>query len=85
MSEIFATQLTAVAKVVLTVFAIVTAIVARFAFQKQSREVRNQAEELRAGRARPGPSCHGLRRAVAGGFLRVAVANTWESPADFYP
>jgi hypothetical protein len=47
MSEIFAGQLTAVANVVLAVFAIVTAVLAGLAFRKQSREVRDQAEMLR--------------------------------------
>jgi hypothetical protein len=46
MSEIFAEQLTALANVVLAVFAIVTAVLAGLAFLKQSREVSDQAEML---------------------------------------
>lgn len=46
MSDIFAEQLTAVANVVLAVFAIITAVLAGLAFLKQSREVRDQAEML---------------------------------------
>jgi hypothetical protein len=45
MSLIFATQLTAVATVVLAVFAIVTAFYARQAFRRQSREVVILAEQ----------------------------------------
>jgi hypothetical protein len=48
MSLIFATQLTAIATAVLALFAIVTAYYARKAFLKQSREIRDQAEMLRA-------------------------------------
>ena len=39
MSEIFTGQLTAVANAVLAVFALITAVLAGFAFLKQSREV----------------------------------------------
>jgi hypothetical protein len=51
MSDIFAAQITAVANVVLAVFAIITAILAGLAFRKQSREVRDQAEMLRQATA----------------------------------
>jgi type II secretory pathway pseudopilin PulG len=46
MSEIFTGQFTAVANVVLAVFAIVTAVLAGLAFRKQAREVADQAEML---------------------------------------
>jgi hypothetical protein len=46
MSDIFAEQLTAVANVVLAVFAIVTAVLAGLAFRKQAREVSDQSEML---------------------------------------
>lgn len=46
MSEIFAGQLTAVANVVLAVFAIATAVLAGLAFRKQAREVSDQAAML---------------------------------------
>lgn len=46
MSEIFAEQLTAAANLVLAVFAIGTALLAGFAFRKQSREVSDQAAML---------------------------------------
>lgn len=46
MSEILAVQLTAIATVVLAVFAIVTAVLAGLAFRKQAREVSDQAEML---------------------------------------
>lgn len=46
MSEIFTDQLTAVANVVLAVFAIVTAVLAGAAFRKQSREVRAIERQL---------------------------------------
>lgn len=46
MSEVFAGQLTAVANVVLAVFAIITAVLAGLAFRKQAREVSDQAEML---------------------------------------
>ena len=51
MSEIFAAQITAVANVVLAVFAIVTAVLAGLAFCKQSGEVSDQAEILRRAAA----------------------------------
>jgi hypothetical protein len=47
MSLIFATQLTAVATVILAVFAIITGFYAVRAFRKQSQEVSHQAEMLR--------------------------------------
>lgn len=46
MSEVFSEQITAVANVVLAVFAIVTAVLAGLAFRKQSREVSDQGEML---------------------------------------
>lgn len=46
MTEIFAEQLTAVANVVLAVFAIATAVLALLAWLKQSKEVSDQAEML---------------------------------------
>jgi len=46
MSEIFAAQLTAVATLALAVLALATAIVAFLAWQKQSREVHDQAKML---------------------------------------
>lgn len=46
MSEIFSSQLTAIANVVLAVFAIVTAWFAGLAFRKQAKEVSDQAEML---------------------------------------
>ncbi len=47
MSETFSARLTAVATLALAVFALVTAILAFMAWQKQSGEVRDQAELLR--------------------------------------
>src|ERR1700722_4839893 len=49
MSEILAEQLTAVATVVLAVFAIVTAVLAGLAFLKQSREVRAVERQVTDG------------------------------------
>jgi hypothetical protein len=46
MSLIFATQLTAIATAVLSVFAIITAVYAVRAFRKQSKEVSDQSEML---------------------------------------
>jgi hypothetical protein len=45
-SEIFSEQITAIANIVLAVFAIVTGVFAFLAFRKQSREVSDQAEAL---------------------------------------
>lgn len=77
MSEVFATQLTAVANVVLAVFAIITAVLAGLAFRKQAREVSDQAEMLRQAAADREREAAERRRAQA---LEVYVYREGHSP-----
>jgi hypothetical protein len=77
MSEVFAGQLTAVANVVLAVFAIITAVLAGLAFRKQSREVSDQAEMLRQATADREREAAERRRAQA---LEVYVYREGHSP-----